>query len=35
MNELLAILGIGAGVTAPVIGQESKSKTKPNVLGAL
>lgn len=35
MNELLAILGIGAGVTAPVIGQESKSKTKPNILGAL
>lgn len=35
MNELLAILGIGAGVTAPVIGQESRSKTKPNILGAL
>lgn len=35
MNTLLATLGIGAGVTAPVIGQKSESTTKPNVMPAL
>lgn len=33
MNTLLAVMGIAGGTTAPVIGQTSKSKTKPNVLG--
>ena len=32
LNTLLGVLGIGAGVTAPVIGQSSESKTKPNLM---